>query len=117
MTDIWRGLLAQRIAWINGWSVLFHSPTVSQERNAHNLMRDFSDEISGYLNNRKLVEHLQALSLRPGLENIPDNLLRCYDELALLGFVDLRELQLLEAWLSDLSEIGFSRDPAAVSKC
>jgi hypothetical protein len=28
MTDIWRSFVAQRIAWENGWAVLFKSPDV-----------------------------------------------------------------------------------------
>ena len=44
MTDIWRSFVAQRIAWANGWAILFHEPTVWQDRNEHNLMRDFRDE-------------------------------------------------------------------------
>ncbi|MBV8168650.1 MAG: DUF288 domain-containing protein, partial [Alphaproteobacteria bacterium] len=52
MTDIWRALVAQRIAWECDWRVLFRSPTVRQERNPHDLMRDFADEVPGYLNNR-----------------------------------------------------------------
>ncbi|MEO0686822.1 MAG: STELLO glycosyltransferase family protein [Cyanobacteria bacterium J06649_11] len=52
MTDIWRSFIAQKIAWANGWSILFHEPTVWQDRNEHNLMKDFSQEIDGYLKNR-----------------------------------------------------------------
>ena len=33
MTDIWRSFVAQRIAWENGWQLLFHGPTMEQERN------------------------------------------------------------------------------------
>ncbi|MEP6955655.1 MAG: STELLO glycosyltransferase family protein, partial [Chthoniobacterales bacterium] len=62
MTDIWRSFVAQRIAWENGWSVLFHEATVRQDRNAHDLMRDFQDEVSGYLHNRAIVEALSHLS-------------------------------------------------------
>ena len=40
MTDIWRSFVAQRIAWENGWAVLFKSPDVYQDRNEHSLMRD-----------------------------------------------------------------------------
>ena len=32
MTDIWRSFVAQRIAWAQGWSILFHGPTVRQHR-------------------------------------------------------------------------------------
>ena len=49
MTDIWRSFVAQRIAWENGWSVLFREATVRQRRNPHDLMRDFRDEVPGYV--------------------------------------------------------------------
>lgn len=118
MTDIWRGFVAQRIAWANGWNLLFHSPTVYQERNAHNLMRDFKDEIAGYLNNRNIAEFFEELSLEPAAENIPDNLRLCYMELVKLGLVEARELRLLEAWLSDLAEVKGSRSSRVqVAKC
>ncbi|MBV9081449.1 MAG: DUF288 domain-containing protein [Acidobacteriaceae bacterium] len=105
MTDIWRSFVAQRIAWENGWSVLFESPTVWQDRNDHNLMRDFSDELPGYLHNRAICEKLGNLSLRPGLDAIHDNLRLCYEMLVKNGFVGESELPLLEAWLYDLAQL------------
>jgi hypothetical protein len=112
MTDIWRSLVAQRIAWTNGWSILFHSPSVFQERNVHDLMSDFNQEIQGYLHNRKIAERLDILSLRPGISNLPLNLQLCYEELAHLGMVAHSELKLLEAWLVDVAELQLthSRD-------
>ena len=62
MTDIWRSFVAQRIAWANNWSILFHEPTVWQERNDHSLMRDFKDEVPGYLHNRRIGEVLDRLT-------------------------------------------------------
>jgi hypothetical protein len=106
MTDIWRGFVAQRIAWTNGWSLLFTEPDVYQERNEHNLMKDFADEVSGYLHNRKIGETLDSLPLLPGPQNIGANLLRCYEALIGLRLVDPQEIALLEAWLDDLKTIG-----------
>jgi hypothetical protein len=103
MTDIWRSFVAQRIAWLNGWSLLFHESTVFQERNEHNLMRDFEDEVPGYLNNRKIVDALMQLSLRAGIEHISDNMLICYDKLIQLDVVGAKELPLLQLWLEDLA--------------
>lgn len=104
MTDIWRSLVAQRIAWENNWSVLFHSATVWQERNMHNLMRDFSDEIPGYLNNAKIADTLENLDLPSGQQHLGSNLLSCYEALVALKLVAPQELPLLEAWLKDLSK-------------
>jgi len=102
MTDIWRSFIAQRIAWTCGWSVLFHQSTVFQERNNHNLMNDFKDEISGYMNNDHLFTILQQLELKEGQENIPSNLILCYEKLIEIKLVDPKEMILLKAWLKDI---------------
>jgi hypothetical protein len=102
MTDIWRSFVAQRIAWECGWSVLFHEATVFQERNEHDLMRDFADEVPGYLHNAAIAQTLGALALGTGIREIPENMRRCYRALADLGVVDARELPLLEVWLADV---------------
>ncbi len=104
MTDIWRSFVAQRIAWINEWSILFHEPTVWQERNKHDLMHDFSDEIPGYLYNRSICEALESLNLVPGIDKLNDNLLVCYEKLVSMSLVKEQELSLLDAWLSDLDK-------------
>jgi hypothetical protein len=102
MTDIWRSFVAQRIAWENGWSVLYKSPDVLQERNEHSLMRDFADEVSGYLNNRTIATQLAALKLQAGPENIGENLIRCYAEMARLDLIPEKEMPLVKAWVHDL---------------
>ena len=106
MTDIWRSFVAQRIGWANGWNVLFHEPDVWQERNEHDLMRDFADEVPGYLHNRAMAAALAALDLAPGADAIPDNLRRCYATLVERGWVGAEELPLLDAWLEDLRGLG-----------
>lgn len=105
MTDIWRSFIAQRIAWVNDWHVLFHGPTVYQERNVHDLMSDFADEVPGYLNNEGIRRALAGLSLATGEAAIPDNMRACYRALVELGLVGAKELPLLEAWLADLSDL------------
>ena len=103
MTDIWRSFVAQRIAWANGWSILFHEPTVWQERNEHNLMRDFTDEVPGYLHNAAICDALAALNLKPGVANLSQNLWICYEKLVERRWVGEQELELLDAWIADLS--------------
>ena len=39
-----------------------HGADVVQDRNVHNLMKNFEDEVSGYLRNREIAEWLGALS-------------------------------------------------------
>lgn len=103
MTDIWRSFIAQRIAWNCGWSVLFHASTARQERNDHRLLKDFEDEIPGYLQNAAIVKMLAALDLKDGPENLLDNLERCYMALVRGGFIGADELPLVRAWSRELS--------------
>ncbi|MBW3558320.1 MAG: DUF288 domain-containing protein [Proteobacteria bacterium] len=103
VTDIWRSFVAQRIAYLNGWGVLFHQATVHQERNEHDLMRDFAEEVPGYLHNTRIRRALEALHLPAGEGDIPEAMRACYEELVRMGLIGTAELPLLDAWLQDLS--------------
>lgn len=109
MTDIWRSYIAQRIAWENRWNVLFHRPSVFQRRNQHNLMRDFADEIPGYLNAENIRKELESLAIPRGVRRIPAAMRVCYERLVKKNFLDERELPLLECWLKDVATIAASR--------
>jgi len=102
MTDIWRSFVAQRISWTCGWSILFHQSTVWQERNEHNLMNDFNDEISGYSNNLRIMKSLNELDLKEGVEHIANNMILCYQKLIDLELVGAAEMNLLNAWLKGI---------------
>lgn len=106
MTDIWRSYVAQRISWECGWSILYHEPTVWQERNEHNLMKDFEDEIPGYTNNFNICRELQELELKSGQENIIDNLITCYQKLIDINVIGKEEMVLLKTWISDISKLS-----------
>lgn len=101
MTDIWRSFIAQRIAWECGWEIMFESPTVFQERNEHNLLKDFADEVPGYLNNSRICKMLGDLELKKGKEHILDNLLSCYKLMIKEGWIEKEEIQLVEAWCKE----------------
>jgi hypothetical protein len=111
MTDIWRGFVAQRCLWELGLGLVFHAPEVFQERNPHDLMRDFHDEIPGYLRNRELAKVLEGLSLMGGAGNVGRNLRTCYEALVAREFFPRAELDLLDAWLADC-EPATSGEPA-----
>ena len=106
MTDIWRSFIAQRCLWELGYGVVFHASEVVQERNVHVLMRDFADEIPGYLRNREIAHLLENLSLRSGTEHLNDNLLSCYEALIAREVFPDKELPLVESWLRDVDAIS-----------
>ena len=105
MTDIWRSFIAQRCLWEVGYGVVFHAADVVQQRNVHNLMRDFKDEIPGYENNGPIADLLAGLSLRSGPANVADNLIRCYEAMIAARFLPAEEMRLLRAWINHLIEL------------
>lgn len=96
MTDIWRSFVAQRVLWEQGHRLAFRGPTVYQERNQHDLMKDFEDEVVGYLHNKRIGEALRATPLS-GLSRV-DAVARCYAALRDLGLVKDAELEVLRLW-------------------
>ncbi len=113
MTDIWRSFVAQRILHVNGWAVGFHKATVFQVRNEHNLMRDFEDEIPGYLHNEKIRAALDGLDLPAGAHEVPQAMRLCYAKLVDMGLVGEGELLLLDLFLADLDGLRTVKDFAA----
>lgn len=102
MTDIWRSFVAQRCLWEAELGVAFHSPAeVYQKRNKHNLMRDFADEIPGYMQNAELCRRLAKLRLKSGplKDTASRNLVRCYEDLHKGGFVSKAECLLVRFWV------------------
>ena len=74
-----------------------------QERNDHNLMKDFSDEIDGYLSNARIATCLESTPMEAG--NTAGNLLRCYEALVEGGFIPDSEIELVQAWNKDLQAV------------
>ena len=105
MTDIWRSFVAQICLWAAGLHVAYHGQGVYQERNAHDLHRDFLQEVVGYERNQEILDVLRALELTSGVVAMGDNLRKCYRALRSIGIVDDDELQLVEAWLRDVATL------------
>jgi hypothetical protein len=105
MTDIWRSFVAQRCLWEMGGMLSFHAAEAIQRRNQHNLMRDFADEIPGYMRNDEIVKALEDVSLERGADAASDNLIRCYEALIRCEVFPAKELRLVRAWVKDLAGI------------
>jgi hypothetical protein len=108
MTDIWRSFVAQAVLHSRGAGVVFRGATVVQRRNAHALLRDFEDEIPGYLHNGDIVQVLSELPLSGSwsVDEVCGSLSTCYRELVAKGWIPDAELDLLEKWIV---AIGASR--------
>jgi hypothetical protein len=103
MTDIWRGFIAQRILReING-GILIPGSLAFQERNEHNLLSDFAQEVEGYVGYEKFIDILDSLELSG--TSLSEALRLAYDSLIGAGFFNTNERIYLEAWITDVEEI------------
>jgi len=101
-TDILRGYITQRLLWDINLHLGFTKATVYQERNIHNFMKDFRDEIDCYLNVKPIVELLDSLNLSSELLL---NIETVYSALSEKGFIKSEELDICKAWISDFKYI------------
>lgn len=102
MTDIWRSFIAQRCLWELDEGVLFLSPTTLQDRNIHNLLKDFTDEIPGYLNNDRIRKILEECKLKK--DDMLRNLIICYDALVANKIFPAEELTIVKSWCKEIEK-------------
>jgi|SRR5579862_2290844 len=103
MTDIWRAFVAQRCLWELGDGVIFRSASVYQERNAHDLLKDFEDEVPGYLLNERIRVVLDSLNLES--RDLCRSLVLCYEALVANDILPREELQILGHWTRAIDTI------------
>lgn len=109
MTDIWRSFIVQRLLRLMGGALIFTSPTVYQDRNEHDLIRDFEDEVPGYLGNERIRDVLETTEVRGGCRFVLEDMLTLYSALVDTGFLQSSELSTLEAWISDVQSLVYDR--------
>jgi hypothetical protein len=102
-TDILRGLVAQPILWAHGLHLGFCEATVSQERNPHDYMQDFLQEIPMYTHSQRVVDI--ALARVSNTRSLTENLIHVYSGLCQEGIVQQEEMSALKAWVEDLENL------------
>lgn len=103
MTDIWRGFVALRCLHEEGKGIVYSSPQVYQDRNVHNLHKDFLDELDGYSHNSTIIEDLNRIKLNKG--DLIGNLRLCYESLVKSNYIKKEELRPVDAWVSDCTSL------------
>ena len=104
-TDILRSYVTQKLLWNFDLHLGFHEPTVYQDRNQHDLRKDFRDEITMYTQTENLVSTLDALDIS-GLSKL-GALKKIYVELEKVGITKREETECVNSWISDLSLLGY----------
>lgn len=105
--DIWRGYIMQRLLWDIDGHLAFFSTDVVQNRNEHNLLNDFKDEIDLYTKSGAFIKFLtEWKSSEKNLFNRIDQLFTAAIE---KQFFMQKEQQLVQAWLNDLNRLGYKQ--------
>lgn len=103
--DILRSYVAQRLLWAADLSLGFGPATVRQERNEHDLMRDFREELTMYSEIEQVVNTLEAWTPRGSMAEM---LVGAYAALAEAGLVAHEEVTRAEAWARDIAGLQMS---------
>lgn len=106
-TDILRSYIAKRCLDHVGLSLAFANATVYQERNEHNLFKDFTDEIECYLNTPKVVDCLSSIIFQEE-DTLAQCLFESYVSLNKKGLVSDNELVHVKNWLTDFEFVSFA---------
>jgi hypothetical protein len=100
----------QRLLWEVGGNVAFGSPTVDQYRNAHNLLRDFRDELPLYELAGPLVKLLNEWQAPAGAD-LPGLMKNLAQAMADAKMWEQGDADLMAAWVADLQAIGYAFPP------
>lgn len=104
--DIWRGYFMQRLLWDLNLALCFTAPSAIQERNVHDIYKDFLGEQELYLRADDLLDFLSTWN---GSDiAIEKRYLQLMQSLALESYVKQYEIDLLKAWMNDLTKIGYT---------
>ena len=101
VSDIWRGLIAQRYFAFSDLRTQFRGGLGFQDRNEHDLLKDFADELEVHMSTRILLEILESIDIL----DQSNFMLSVYSTLLARGLVSQEEIVRLENWLTDTSII------------
>jgi hypothetical protein len=93
MTDIWRSFVFQLMRDKFNCDLSFAGAIVWQDRNDHDFLLDFEDEILGYLNNEKIL-NLMPNNMKENDFSVPG----IYESMAKLKLVKDDEVKFYHAW-------------------
>ena len=103
--DIWRGLIALRVLHLNDIPLTYSSATNLQNRNYHNIFKDFKDEIPFYLKNKMIINLIYSMKLPKGEKNIISAMKLIYAKLVKEKIFPKKELTFLNYWVNDIKKI------------
>ncbi|VDI13997.1 Hypothetical predicted protein [Mytilus galloprovincialis] len=100
VSDIWRSYIAQFFLHKKIFYLAFLPPCVLQQRNPHNILRDFNAEMDLYEKSNQLIEFLSSSEAK-NLNTIRE----VYEQLFVRNYIDISDLLFIQAWEKTLSPI------------
>ncbi len=102
--DILRGYIAQRLLWeLKGNLVFSYTTTFTNDRNAHDYLKDFKNEIPLYLYIEKVIQTLDSLSLG---DDLGKSLIKVYKTIGKDNeIVGKDEYKIVEAWVKEVEKL------------
>jgi len=109
--DIYRSYWMQRLLWLVGGEVMFVPPMAYQVRNLHSDLADAHDESVLYRDVGQYISALNRWECDSETEFMFDCISKLSRHLVTEGFWTSRDADMVDAWLSDLSSIGYVPPP------
>ncbi|MGE0206508.1 MAG: STELLO glycosyltransferase family protein [Candidatus Babeliales bacterium] len=103
--DIWRGYWVQRLLWDLDAQLCFTRPTTYQDRNAHNIFKDFLDEQDLYTKAEDFASFLRSWQCSE--PTFKEHIEKLMQDMIQAKFFKAQEAELLAAWLYDLEQCGY----------
>jgi hypothetical protein len=111
VSDIWRGYWVQRLLWDTGGALCFLPPNAYQDRNEHDILKDFSQELDLYLKADRFITMLS--DWRSDRQNLFDRMNDLFACMVVEEFFGSEDLKLAQAWIEDLTLLGYQ--PPAIN--
>ncbi len=101
VADIWRGLIAQFWMRRNAWETIYVGAVGYQDRNEHDLLLDFADEIPVHLQTQILLNCLSSVKT----DVMSEYMKQVYEKLLEAGLVLIGDLEGVRAYLRDCDKV------------
>ena len=107
VSDIWRGYLMQRYAWMYNGTLVYSQPVGDNKRKYHNLTKDFIEERDLFFKLDKLLNNLN-IDIDPQITIPSDFLMDLVELLVHEGILGENDLKLYRAFIDDLESFGYN---------
>ena len=116
VVDIYRSYWAQRLMWLVGAQVTFAPPMAHQVRNLHSDLADANDESVLYRDVGRYISALNQWKCDDETQFMFDCISKLSRHLVSEGFWTSRDADMVDAWLTDLSSIGYVPPPLSSAR-